>query len=80
MPYWGSFSRRQTTHEGLEEARTSLLQRRDSTASGDAITEEERYVRKRIAQNPMWTVDRGTGWYSQEREAKKKASLLGSGR
>jgi hypothetical protein len=37
-------------------------------------------VRRRIQQNPMWTVDRGTGYYSMEREAKKKASLLSSGK
>lgn len=42
--------------------------------------EERRYIQRRIATNPMWTLDRGTGWYVQERLNKKKASLLGSGK
>jgi len=42
--------------------------------------EEHRYIQRRIRDNPMWTLDRGTGFYVQERISKKKASLLGSGK
>lgn len=42
--------------------------------------EEARYIQRRIRDNPMWTLDRGTGFYVQERISKKKASLLGSGK
>jgi hypothetical protein len=42
--------------------------------------EEHRYIQRRIRDNPMWTLDRGTGFYVQERLNKKKASLLGSGK
>lgn len=48
--------------------------------SGSSASEEQRYVIRRIKDNPMWTLDRGTGFYQQERLNKKKASLLGSGR
>lgn len=40
--------------------------------------DEHRYIQRRIRDNPMWTLDRGTGFYVQERLSKKKASLLGS--
>lgn len=49
-------------------------------ATPSAVLEEQYYVQRRISQNPMWTLDRGTGWYVQERIAKKKASLLGTER
>lgn len=42
--------------------------------------EEHLYIQRRIRDNPMWTLDRGTGFYVQERLSKKKASLLGSGK
>ena len=48
--------------------------------SSSIASEEQRYVTRRIRDNPMWTLDRGTGFYQQERLSKKKASLLGSGR
>lgn len=48
--------------------------------SGSFASEEQHYVMRRIRDNPMWTLDRGTGFYQQERLNKKKASLLGSGR
>lgn len=43
-------------------------------------SEEARYVQRRIRDNPMWTLDHGTGFYASERVNKRKASLLGTGR
>jgi hypothetical protein len=51
-----------------------------SEASTTLANEEQRYVLRRIRDNPMWTLDRGTGFYDLERRTKKKASLLGSGK
>lgn len=51
-----------------------------SEASTSLANEEHRYVLRRVRDNPMWTLDRGTGFYDMERRAKKKASLLGSGK
>eukprot|EP00882_Tetradesmus_deserticola_P015111 GHRQ01016088.1.p1 GENE.GHRQ01016088.1~~GHRQ01016088.1.p1 ORF type:complete len:387 (+),score=150.80 GHRQ01016088.1:751-1911(+) len=60
------------------------LQPAPSTPASEASTtlanEEQRYVQRRVRDNPMWTLDRGTGFYDQERRTKKKASLLGSGK
>ncbi|GBF90042.1 hypothetical protein Rsub_02750 [Raphidocelis subcapitata] len=41
---------------------------------------ESSQAQARNRKNPMWTLDRGSGYYQAERHAKKKASLLGSGR
>lgn len=51
-----------------------------SEASTTLANEEHRYVLRRVRDNPMWTLDRGTGFYDMERRTKKKASLLGSGK
>jgi hypothetical protein len=51
-----------------------------SEASATLANEEQRYVLRRVRDNPMWTLDRGTGFYDLERRTKKKASLLGSGK
>eukprot|EP00882_Tetradesmus_deserticola_P020660 GHRQ01022322.1.p2 GENE.GHRQ01022322.1~~GHRQ01022322.1.p2 ORF type:complete len:161 (+),score=68.69 GHRQ01022322.1:755-1237(+) len=60
------------------------LQPAPSTPASEASTtlanEEQRYVQRRVRDNPMWTLDRGAGFYDQERRTKKKASLLGSGK
>ncbi|MEW5317554.1 MAG: hypothetical protein WDW38_008842 [Sanguina aurantia] len=41
---------------------------------------EEQQVIKRKIRQPLWTLDRGTGYYQQERVKHKKASLLETGR
>uniref|UniRef100_A0A383WNJ7 Inward rectifier potassium channel C-terminal domain-containing protein n=1 Tax=Tetradesmus obliquus TaxID=3088 RepID=A0A383WNJ7_TETOB len=51
-----------------------------SEGSTTLASEEHRYVLRRVRDNPMWTLDRGTGFYDMERRTKKKASLLGSGK
>lgn len=69
-----------------QDLRDSLLDARvlsmsgPSDTSGSIISQEQQYVLRRIRDNPMWTLDRGTGFYQQERLNKKKASLLGAGR
>eukprot|EP00879_Flechtneria_rotunda_P009517 GHRR01009961.1.p1 GENE.GHRR01009961.1~~GHRR01009961.1.p1 ORF type:complete len:908 (+),score=299.94 GHRR01009961.1:108-2726(+) len=50
------------------------------SAADSLQSEEQRYISRRIRDNPMWTLDRGTGYHQQERLNKKKASLLGTGR
>eukprot|EP00775_Hariotina_reticulata_P012503 gene12503-12638_t len=70
----------------ISGARNSLLlhdgqqQSQHSEVSECFHSEEQRYVQRRIRDNPMWTVDRGTGFYAEERVHKKKASLLGTGK
>lgn len=59
------------------DVRSSLLEARSIAASD--LSEDDKYVQRKIRDNPMWTLDRGSGWYQSERKAKKKASLLGSG-
>jgi hypothetical protein len=56
------------------------LQSQHSEVSEAIHSEEQRYVQRRIRDNPMWTLDRGTGFYAEERVHKKKASLLGTGK
>lgn len=41
--------------------------------------EEQQVLQRRIRQ-PLWSLDRGTGYYQQERVKHKKASLLETGR
>lgn len=79
MGLWGDRSSSLTGQSGSSRPllhSNSLV----SDPSGTTAHDEQLYVRRRIQQNPMWTVDRGTGYYSMEREAKKKASLLSSGK
>lgn len=64
-----------TTHNTLQSGLGSLP---SEIAVFHPEDEEHRYIQRRIRDNPMWTLDRGTGYYVQERISKKKASLLGS--
>jgi hypothetical protein len=40
---------------------------------------EMRYVRRRMRENPMWSLDRGSGRNDADRVAFRKASLLSLG-
>jgi hypothetical protein len=79
MGLWGD---RSTSSTAQDSSSRPLLHSYShiSDPNGTPAHDEQLYVRRRIQQNPMWTVDRGTGYYSLEREAKKKASLLSSGK
>jgi hypothetical protein len=46
-----------------------------STAADD----EAYYVRRRMRENPMWSLDRGSGRNDADRVAFRKASLLSTG-
>jgi hypothetical protein len=45
-----------------------------STADDEAV-----YVRRRMRENPMWSLDRGSGRNDADRVAFRKASLLSTG-
>jgi hypothetical protein len=45
-------------------------------ADGD---EQARWLRRRMGENPMWSLDRGTGRNDADRVAFRKASLLSTG-
>lgn len=50
----------------------------DATAAA-ADQVEARYVRRRMRENPMWSLDRGSGRNDADRKAFRKASLLSTG-
>jgi len=50
-----------------------------SATEAAAVRAEARYVRRRMAENPMWSLDRGSGRNDADRVAFRKASLLSTG-
>ncbi len=60
----------------LSAARQAAARNRQDEAPYD---EETKYVRKRF-KDPKWTLDRGAGYYQQERLKRKLPSLLTTGR
>lgn len=53
---------------------------KDIDADADERDAEEQQVLQRRIRQPLWSLDRGTGYYQQERVKHKKASLLETGR
>lgn len=51
-----------------------------ANSDADDMDAEEQQVLQRKIRQPLWTLDRGTGYYQQERVKHKKASLLETGR
>ena len=67
--------------DGDQQLRQTLLASAATSFVNDLPdTAEMRYVRRRIQANPLWTVDRGTGFYAEQRQDRKRPSLLAAGR
>ena len=77
----GSAPRLHTADDGDQQLRQTLLASAATSFVNDLPdTAEMRYVRRRIQANPLWTVDRGTGFYAEQRQDRKRPSLLAAGR
>lgn len=67
------------THNG-RAAHTSRERPVSKDYDADEREAEEQQVLQRRIRQPLWSLDRGTGYYQQERVKHKKASLLETGR
>lgn len=66
------------THNG-GAVHTSRERPLSPNSADDRDAEEQQVLQRKIRQ-PLWTLDRGTGYHQQERVKHKKASLLETGR